>query len=189
MRPRTNELWQQLSIEDRRLFMRELKAWWDVHRHRMAPAAAEEVTRLRRAGRLEVRAGRFQSAHARGTGVRVEIREQAGMRHLDADLLINATGPSSLVRHCSDRLVPGLLAGGHARADALGLGFACDLDGRLLGVGGISPARLFTLGPPRRGELLESTAIPEIRAQAEALSRVLLVRSPDAHSQRISLVT
>jgi uncharacterized NAD(P)/FAD-binding protein YdhS len=81
------------------------------------------------------------------------------------------------------------LTAGHARPDALGLGFACDADGRLLGVGGISPAPLFTLGPPRRGELLESVAIPEIRAQADALSGALLACGPQANRQRISLVT
>lgn len=28
----------------------------------------------------------------------------------------------------------------------------------------------FTLGPPRRGELFETTAVPEIRVQAKALA-------------------
>jgi uncharacterized NAD(P)/FAD-binding protein YdhS len=176
LRPRTNDLWQQLSIDDRRLFLRDLKSWWDVHRHRMAPAVAEEIGRLQREGRLSVHAGTFQRADACGSGVRVEVREHAGVRCLDGDLLINATGPSSVVGSPSDPLVRGLLAGGYARPDALGLGFSCDPDGRLVGTRGTSAAPLFTLGPPRRGELLETVAIPEIRGQADALSRVLASR-------------
>jgi hypothetical protein len=35
---------------------------------------------------------------------------------------------------------------------------------------------LFTLGPPRGGTVLETTAIPEIRVQAEALATHLLNR-------------
>jgi hypothetical protein len=35
----------------------------------------------------------------------------------------------------------------------------------------------FTLGPPRRGELFETTAVPEIRVQAEALA-LHLAREP-----------
>ena len=189
LRPRTSVLWQQLSDEDRRLFMRELKSWWDVHRHRMAPDVAAEITRLGRTGRLEVHAGTFLSARARGTGVHVEIREAAGIRRLDGDLLINATGPSSLASDGSDPLVRRLLTAGHARPDSLGIGFACDCDGRLIGAGGVRAASLFTLGPPRRGELLESVAIPEIRTQAQALSRALLSPSPQTRDRRISLVT
>jgi uncharacterized NAD(P)/FAD-binding protein YdhS len=33
---------------------------------------------------------------------------------------------------------------------------------------------LFTLGPPRRGELFETTAVPEIRVQAELLALRLI---------------
>jgi uncharacterized NAD(P)/FAD-binding protein YdhS len=80
------------------------------------------------------------------------------------------------MRDSSNPLVRRLLARGHAVPDALGLGFACDRDGRLLSAGAMSSERLFTLGPPRRGELLETGAIPEIRAQAELLSGVLLAR-------------
>lgn len=177
LRPRTNELWQRLSAEDRTLFMREFKSWWDVHRHRMAPTIGDEVERLQRSGRLAVHAGSFEGARADGKGVRVEIRTRSGIKPLSGDLLINATGPSSLVSKPGDPLTRQLLAAGNAQPDALGVGFACDLDGRLVSTGRISTGRLFTLGPPRRGELLESTAIPEIRAQAEALSRVLLSRS------------
>jgi len=173
LRPHTNDLWQQLSLDDRRLFLRELKSWWDVHRHRMAPAVGDEVDRLQRAGRLTVMAGAFASARVTGTEVVAEVRTRSSIRRLHGDLLINATGPSSPVGGSADQLTRGLIASGDARPDALGLGFACDADGRLVGDGGICADRLFTLGPPRRGELFESIAIPEIRAQAQALSRVL----------------
>ena len=173
LRPHTDELWQQLSLDDRRLFLRELKSWWDVHRHRMAPAVGDELERLQRAGRLTVMAGAFHGACVTGTEVLAEVRTRSLTRRLHGDLLINATGPSSPVGGSADQLTRRLLARGDAQPDALGLGFACDADGRLLSDGGVCADRLFTLGPPRRGELFESFAIPEIRAQAEALSRVL----------------
>lgn len=178
LRPSTNELWQRLSVDDRKLFMDELKPWWDVHRHRMAPAVADEVRRLQRSGVLTVHAARFDGARSSGTGVRVEVLEQAESRQLHADLLINATGPSSRLCDSADPLIRRLLDGGYARPDDLGIGFACDRDGRLLGAGGTSTSRLFTIGPPRRGELPESTAIPDIRAQARALSHALFSSVP-----------
>jgi uncharacterized NAD(P)/FAD-binding protein YdhS len=68
------------------------------------------------------------------------------------------TGAGADVRRLSDPLVRSLVSAGQAVVDPLGLGFR------------LTDSRLHTLGPPRRGELWESTAIPEIRAQAEALA-------------------
>jgi uncharacterized NAD(P)/FAD-binding protein YdhS len=70
-------------------------------------------------------------------------------------------------------LLDGLFAGGDARPGALGLGLAVDEEGRLLDRAGEPSDTLWALGPLRRGALLETTAIPEIREQAAALARIL----------------
>jgi uncharacterized NAD(P)/FAD-binding protein YdhS len=44
----------------------------------------------------------------------------------------------------------------------------------LVDASGSPTERLFTLGPMRRGELWETTAVPDIRAQAARLGEVLL---------------
>ena len=80
------------------------------------------------------------------------------------------TGPDGDVRRVADPLLDQLLATGTARPGPLGLGLATD-DGRLLAdredAEGLP---VWTLGALRRGELWESTAIPEIRAQAAELA-------------------
>lgn len=174
LRPISNDVWRRLSLQDRRTFMGELRSWWDIHRHRMAPAIGDQISRLQGSGRLTVQAGRLESARRHGDGARIEIRNGSSSRRFDADLLVNATGPSSRIRDSDDPLVRGLLSSGLAQADELGIGFACDSGGALVDARGLPSRRLFALGPPRRGELLETTAIPEIRAQAENLSRRLL---------------
>lgn len=174
LRPISNDVWCRLNLQDRRTFMGELRSWWDIHRHRMAPAVGDQISRLQGSGRLTVQAGRLESARRHGDGAKIEIRNGSSSRRLDADLLVNASGPSSRIRDSDDPLVRGLLSSGLAQADELGIGFACDAWGALVDARGLPSRRLFTLGPPRRGELLETTAIPEIRAQAENLSRRLL---------------
>jgi uncharacterized NAD(P)/FAD-binding protein YdhS len=37
VRSMVNSLWNGLSLEDRRRFLRHLGRYWEVHRHRMAP--------------------------------------------------------------------------------------------------------------------------------------------------------
>lgn len=88
--------------------------------------------------------------------------------------VINATGPATDVTGTSDPLLRGLLNGGLATPDPLRLGLQANADGALLEVSGRPSDTIFTLGPPLRGQLYETTAVPEIRDQAAALARRLI---------------
>ena len=52
------------------------------------------------------------------------------------------------------------------KPDVLGLGLRTDAEGSLVDVVGRSRPELLVIGPPRRGALFETTAVPEIRSQA-----------------------
>jgi uncharacterized NAD(P)/FAD-binding protein YdhS len=73
-----------------------------------------------------------------------------------------------------DPLLRGLLDAGLATPDPLRLGFRADAGGALLDVPGRPSGTLFTLGPPLRGQLYETTGVPEIRDQAAALATRLI---------------
>jgi uncharacterized NAD(P)/FAD-binding protein YdhS len=89
---------------------------------------------------------------------------------LAVDLAIPTTGPVMDVRGMDDPLVRSLLDSGLARPGPHGLGFATASDGAVLGP---MQDRLWALGGLRRGDLWESTAIPEIRVQARELAETL----------------
>jgi uncharacterized NAD(P)/FAD-binding protein YdhS len=57
-----------------------------------------------------------------------------------------------------------------ARPDAPGLGLDVGENGTLIGTGGKSIDRVFVLGPYRRGQLWETTAVRELRQQAADLA-------------------
>ncbi|HKQ20230.1 MAG TPA: FAD/NAD(P)-binding protein, partial [Candidatus Eisenbacteria bacterium] len=61
IRPLGQSVWLELTEPERRRFLRHLRAYWEIHRHRAAPAAMEQVARLRAMGRLVIRAGRISS--------------------------------------------------------------------------------------------------------------------------------
>src|SRR5712671_2744198 len=173
LRPVTQRIWSRLSDGERRRFLRHLRAHWDVHRHRMAPAVGAAIAGLRTRDRLHVHAGRVQCFALDG-GSAVALyrpRGQRRTRELRSARVINCTGPASQLRDVRHPLVESLLAQGLARPDALGMGFATDHDGALLGA---ARGLLFTLGNLRRGELWESTAIPELRSQARTLAHRLV---------------
>ena len=192
LRPRTQGLWAGLPLAERRRFVRHLRPYWDVHRHRAAPHVASLIDELRRTGQLVVHAGRLVSVreHSAGpdaaAGAEVRIRERHTGRELvlDVQAIVNAIGPGGDIRSSGDPLIEGLLRSGLATADPLGLGLVTSPDGALIGAGGRVSDRLSTLGSLRRGDLWESTAVPELRGQAARLAERLVLHSAPHGSDR-----
>ncbi|WP_369696701.1 FAD/NAD(P)-binding protein [Streptomyces sp. XD-27] len=189
LRPLTARLWGTLTPEERDEFLARDRSLWNIHRHRMAPATAEAVAGLRRARRLTVSAGQVASVAqadvASQTGAVSDRADSAAAdlcvtlddgRVLRVGWVVDCTGPETHPARSGDPLHRGLLEAGLAAPGPLGIGYATDADGRLLGPGGDARAPLWTLGAHRRGELWESTAIPEIRVQAARVAEVLVDR-------------
>jgi uncharacterized NAD(P)/FAD-binding protein YdhS len=186
LRPRTQALWAGLPEVERARLQRHALRYWEVHRHRMAPEVGERIERLRRSGQLRISAGRVVSVTAASGGTAVTVRLRGGRAAgtvrpssdvvLEAGAVIRCTGPREHLASLGDPLLDGLFADGDARPGPLGLGLAVDSDGRLLDRIGQPSDTLWAIGPLRRGALLETTAIPEIRVQAAALAQTL----PDA---------
>jgi uncharacterized NAD(P)/FAD-binding protein YdhS len=175
LRPVTNELWRGLDRADQERFHRRLARIWSIHRHRMAPQVAAAIERLLAAGRLHVRAGSVVEAEIEGAAVNVEVLRRGARTptRLRVNRVVNCTGPVHDPRRIAQQLVRDLVRRGEVRPDPLGLGFDTAADGGLLASDGRPAPGLYTLGPPRSGNLLETTAVPEIGAQAEALAATI----------------
>jgi len=171
-RPVTAELWRTATTAERARFLRHLRPWWDVHRHRIAPEIAAALDALIAAGRLAVVAGRVQEVAAGDHGAALTVRTRKGEeQRLTADWLIDCTGPG----HDAARapLTAALIAEGRARLDPVGLGLDLDAEGRVIHADGAADPGLFMLGPPARAAFWETVAVPDIRQRIEALARVL----------------
>ena len=171
IRPRTNELWAALPEPERARLLRHVSRHWDVHRHRMAPQIAAQVEHLIATGRLRVSCGVVTEARDLLDPGEVPHAARRGNRARRDGWVVNCTGPNYDLRGSSDELIRHLLGSGAARPGHCGLGLDATADGRLVGRDGLPSAHLSTIGPLRRGPMWETTAIPEIRSQAEALAR------------------
>jgi uncharacterized NAD(P)/FAD-binding protein YdhS len=167
-------LWDGLSEADRSRFLRHLRPYWLIHRHRLTPDIAELLDRLRAEGRLVVVRGRLRAAREGGDGLVVDIaRRGSGPVSLPVGWLINCTGPEEDFRRLADPLAGHLLRSGMARPGAFGVGLDVDGEARLLRADGTPHARLFVLGNATRSRFGEVTSAPQIRRRAASLARTI----------------
>ena len=166
----TQSMWARLDLHERRRFLAAHSRDWEVHRHRMAPRVAARIRAYRDSGRLSLHGGGFQSVEDLGARCRVRLDGVV----LDADALVNCTGPLNDVAQTTDPLLRGLVDRGTVAPDPIGFGLACTPDGRLLDHTGAIAAGMYAVGPPRKGALWESIAVPEIRDQAAQLAHQLV---------------
>jgi uncharacterized NAD(P)/FAD-binding protein YdhS len=172
LRPMTQELWVSLPPEERARFLRHLRPWWDVHRHRVSPAIAGRIDGALRAGQLTVSAGRIAAYRLGEAGIDVEYRTpRRGTRLLGGvQRIINSAGPACDFDHIRNPLMQALLGRGQARPDALRLGLDVTLHGAMRARNGAISQRLHALGPLTKGMFWETTSAPDIRRQSELLA-------------------
>jgi uncharacterized NAD(P)/FAD-binding protein YdhS len=169
-RDQADAVWARLpEAEQAKLLRRGLSAW-TVHRHRMAPAVAERFSSLARRGLIRVEKGTVAAVEADDHGAVVRTRDGKAHR---AGLVVSCTGPSADVGRTTDPLLRHLLDTGTVALGPHRMGLAVDACGRLLDPDDRPRPGLWTLGPLRKGTLFETTAVPEIRAQAHALAPLL----------------
>ena len=171
LRAPTQALWQRLPLEERRRFLASYAREWEVRRHRMATDVAARLDGYRDEGRLQVLDGGV--AAVTDHGPRCEVGLPALPDTLFADAVVNCTGPMTDVSRSTDPLLQALVGRGVVVPDPLQLGIACTAEGEVLDVSGQVVPGLHVVGPPRKGTLWETTAVPEIRGQAAALAQRL----------------
>lgn len=174
LRHRVQDLWGRLGEADRLEFLDRWAGPWNRIRHRVPGPSAQRIDGLLGQGRLTTASARIVEAAEVPGGVRVTLTDGTVR---EVGWVVNCTGPDLDVRRSGDPLVTDLLrerAGGSLAVSATaGMGMRTRA-GQLLGTNGRVDAPVWVLGALRRGELWESTAVPEIRVQAAAAATAVL---------------
>ena len=175
LRPHTQHLWRRHDEAEQRRFLRHLRPYWDVHRHRLAPQVARQLEELEGAGRLRFVAGKVVDAEAVDGRAKIHWRPRHGdlLETMDADRVIACTGPEGALARADHPLLRDLVEQGRLRSDAHQLGLAVDRTGRTIAASGAPQDDLFAVGPITKGEAWEIVAVPDIRRQAWDLARYL----------------
>jgi len=172
LRPHWQRLWEDLSDAERRRFLRHGVSHFNIHRHRMAPHAADAIASAINRN-LSVQRGRIVAMMPRQGSLDVTIRHGGRDRVLAFDHVINCTGPNSNFSLSGQTFIQTLIGAGVARPDPVGLGIEVDAHDRVHGREGEVQHSLFAMGALCRGRRWEITAMPEIRQQAAQMAHSL----------------
>jgi uncharacterized NAD(P)/FAD-binding protein YdhS len=181
LRPMTSRLWQRLDERERRRFLQRLRSYWEIVRHRAAPETAAAVADLIAARQLTVRAGSLVriAPSAVNPGRQIDVtfrpRRSENAQSLRVSRVINCLGPQTDLARIDDPLVRQLLADGLVTADPHGLGIAVDAQGAPVDAHGRPVEGLWVVGPLRKGQHWENTAVPELRRQAPQVAQRILL--------------
>ena len=176
IRPITQMMWASADAEKRARFLRHLRPFWDVHRHRLAPEVADRIDALVASGQLDFRAGKIADVAVERDALAVSWlpRGEEELVVTRAQRMINCTGPQGDLLRSTDPLVKRMLAAKRIRPDSLRLGLDIDRDGHVVDAHGRSSEHVLAIGPMTRGDLWEVVAVPDIRVQVGALARRLV---------------
>ncbi|SFZ84574.1 Uncharacterized NAD(P)/FAD-binding protein YdhS [Devosia enhydra] len=179
LRPFNQRIWQGWTVEARRRFLRHVRPFWNIHRHRIPPDIHARLGAAVETGRIRLLAAEFIGVEAVGTRARMQYRPKGETRTLsrDIDRIYDCGGVSVDVTQSSNPLVTALIARGSARPDALRIGMDVTPDLAVVDRDGVASARVFALGPLTRGTFFEIEAMPDIRVQASLLAERLKCRS------------
>lgn len=188
LRPVTQQIWRSLLLAEQRRFLRHLRTYWDVHRHRIAERIADQLALQLRSGQIQIHAGRITGYREDMAGVDITYRDRKSgeSRTLHADRVINCTGPEGDCRRVGSPLLLELMEKKLARPDELGLGLDVADDGSVVDSQGSRSNFLYALGPLRKGKLWESIAVPELRVQVAELANQLVSHLPAETGASIS---
>jgi uncharacterized NAD(P)/FAD-binding protein YdhS len=176
VRNKTQEIWQHLSLADKKRFMTHLRHLWGVARHRLPGEIHSQIQQLINDKKLEIVAGRIDSISVSGNQLKVDYRERGNseLKNIFVQRAINCTGPQTDIEKFKGSLYASLIKKGLVKSDDMHLGIHATSDGRIIDHSGEASDTLFTIGSLLKGQLWESTAVPELRVQADRLAGLLI---------------
>lgn len=175
LRPFNQKIWQNWPASAKRRFVEHTKAWWDIHRHRMAPEVYAKVTQAVQSGRIRLVAGRVVGiAPGEAFSVDVQSRHSQLVETFDVARIYDCSGIVRDISTSSNSVVRSLVDRGLGRPDPMRIGLDVSANCEIIAGDGTVSRKILAVGPLTRGTFFEIDAIPDIRVQCARLSKQLL---------------
>lgn len=159
LRATTSQFWQAFSLDKKRQFLRHLMSLWSIHRHRVARENNDQIMAMIADKKLEIVKGRLQKLEEKNQQIFATLNNQ---KTIETDLVLNAMGFD--FTGCGSDLLNNLLEEKIINQHPTKLGFQV-LENH---------PNFYLAGGLLTGELLEITAVPELRNWAHQITAKIL---------------
>ena len=172
IRPYTWEIWRSLPFDSKQRFLRHARAWWEVHRHRMAPEVEQQIQEALASGELRIIAAKTLALVPSAALARITYRRRGSDRTetLDVAKVAECTGVYTDPLATTNPLLKQVIAQKLARTDPLGIGIDVDANCAIVDQAGRASPVLYAVGPLTRAAFWEIMAVPDIRVQCAELA-------------------
>ena len=173
LRPFTKAIWLKWTPEEKQYFLRRIRPYWEIARHRIPVDSSTLLNGMIHAGQLELKKGYIVDAIATDAGIETVYRSEGNDFRQVYHKVINCTGPESNYRKVRFPIISDLIGKGKVKTDALGLGIQCTPEGKIINEQDEIEEGLWCIGPMRKAVLWETTALRELREQASELASLI----------------
>ena len=166
LRPHTISLFAKLSVYDKRRFFTYLSGFWNRVRHRAPIEVAKLVSNLKERGLFTIQKGRIVQASQN------YVKLTSG-QIIKGDYVFYAGGPLANPFKSKHPLWSELRKEGWIQTHYSGIGLQVVNKFQLVGKSNEPVEGAFAMGNLLRGELLECTAIPELKIHAKEVAALI----------------
>ena len=176
VRPHAKTVWMGFSRKDKQQFISHVRHIWGVARHRLPVDAHKKIRELMQAGQLEVIGGRLQALSGMNNyfEAAIKLRKAQDVRTIHVSKIVNCTGPQINFNELNEPLVKSLLRQDLIAADELKMGIRALPSGNALNSKAEPVPRLYAVGSLLRGLMWETTAVPDLRVNAENVAAQII---------------
>jgi len=175
IRKNIHSLWKNFSQADQKKFLRHLRSYWNIARHRIPESIHAELMEAVKKGEVEIISGRIMGTNYNQEKAIITIQtKKREEKKLYVTSVINCTGPQLDFLKIRSPLVTNLIQRKFVTVHPLRLGIRADNEFRVIQPNGESSRFLFVIGSALTGELWESVAVNELRQQAQQIATAIL---------------
>lgn len=184
LRPHLQRIWQGFSLKEKQQFINYLSAHWNTIRHRLPVQMHDVINYLKAKEQLITNSGYITSVKETGDRLAVTLNCNGQVKQLTVQRIINCSGPATDITKSGNVLLANLAKSGLISAGPCGVGINADSGmGNVITSNRVQKNNVFVIGSNLKGVLWESTAVPELRLQAQKLARHILLTKANKHSQ------
>lgn len=173
LRPVTQNIWRRFDENEKRKILQHLLPFWNIHRHRMSPDIYEKIQSLINSNKLDIISTQCFESEIQNNGISLIIAHRGSSKteKILSSFVFNCIGPNYSISNTQNLLIRNLLKNRLIEEDITGLGIRLTLNGLAHNV---YNAPIYPIGSLLIGELLECTAVPDLRFYAQDMAKKII---------------